>query len=88
MPTRPYGDRPGLPNAKMNAMIENMTRDDWKEVRTIYGEGLATGLAAFTTSAPKWGAWNAAHLAAGRLVARRHDGTVAGFAALSPVPDT
>ncbi len=73
---------------KMNAMIESMQRDDWKDVRVIYGEGLASGLAAFTTSPPKWGAWNADHLELGRLVARRHDGSVAGFAALSPVPDT
>lgn len=73
---------------KMNAMIENMQRDDWKAVRAIYSEGLETGLAAFTTSPPKWGAWNADHLAIGRLVARRDDGSVVGFAALSPVPDT
>lgn len=73
---------------KMDAMIENMQRDDWKDVRAIYGEGLATGLAAFMTSPPKWGAWNAGHLDIGRLVARRGDGTATGFAALSPVPDT
>jgi len=76
----------------MNVMIENMRRDDWKDVRAIYGEGLATGLAAFMTSPPKWGAWNAGHLDIGRLVARHDDGegnrAIAGFAALSPVPDT
>lgn len=77
-----------LPNAKMKTAIEIMQRDDWSAVRAIYGEGLATGLAAFTTSPPKWGAWNADHLDFGRLVARRGDGTIAGFAALSPVPDT
>lgn len=75
-------------HAKQSALIEQMQRDDWKAVRAIYGEGLATGLAAFMTSPPKWGAWNAGHLGLGRLVARRPDGTVAGFAALSPVPDT
>ncbi|MEK9831893.1 MAG: hypothetical protein VW453_04790 [Rhodospirillaceae bacterium] len=69
-------------------MIEDMTREDWSAVRAIYAEGLATGLAAFTTSPPKWGAWNAGHLETGRLVARRDDDSVAGFAALSPVPDT
>jgi|APSaa5957512535_1039671.scaffolds.fasta_scaffold42520_2 phosphinothricin acetyltransferase len=77
---------------KINAMIENMQRDDWKDVRAIYGEGLATGLAAFMTSPPKWGAWNAGHLEIGRLVARddndENGGAIAGFAALSPVPDT
>lgn len=65
-----------------------MTREDWSAVRAIYAEGLATGLAAFTTSPPKWGAWNAGHLETGRLVVRRDDDSVAGFAALSPVPDT
>jgi L-amino acid N-acyltransferase YncA len=73
---------------KMNTMIEDMQREDWKAVRTIYGEGLASGLAAFMTSPPKWGAWNAGHLKLGRLVARGKDRAVAGFAALSPVPDT
>jgi L-amino acid N-acyltransferase YncA len=72
----------------MTFTIDDMTRDDWRRVRAIYGEGLATGLAAFTTSPPKWGAWNASHLEFGRLVARRAPGDVAGFAALSPVPDT
>jgi L-amino acid N-acyltransferase YncA len=68
--------------------IDEMTRDDWARVRAIYGEGLATGLAAFTTTPPKWHAWNRDHLDIGRIVARADDGQVAGFAALSPVPDT
>ncbi len=68
--------------------IDEMTRDDWARVRAIYGEGLATGLAAFTTTPPKWHAWNRVHLDIGRFVARADDGQVAGFAALSPVPDT
>ena len=65
-----------------------MRRGDWTAVRAIYGEGLATRLAAFMTSPPRWGAWNAGHLEVGRLVARGGDGEVLGFAALSPVPDT
>ena len=72
----------------MTHPIETMQRDDWPRVRAIYGEGLATGLAAFMTSPPKWGTWNAGHLDIGRLVARADDGAIAGFAALSPVPDT
>jgi phosphinothricin acetyltransferase len=77
---------------KIYAMIENMRRDDWKAVRAVYGEGLATGLAAFMNSPPKWGAWNAGHLEIRRLIARddkgESGGSIAGFAALSPVPDT
>jgi len=76
----------------MTAVIEDMQRDDWPTVRAIYGEGLATGLAAFMTSPPKWAGWNADHLEVGRLVSRRNggrdDGSIGGFAALSPVPDT
>lgn len=68
--------------------IETMQRDDWKQVRAIYSEGLAKGLAAFMTTPPKWGAWNVGHLDIGRLVARGEDRTILGFAALSPVPDT
>jgi L-amino acid N-acyltransferase YncA len=60
-----------------------MIRSDWPEVYAIYQEGIATGLATFETSAPSWDEWNAARLPHSRLVAR--DGTVLGWAALSPV---
>lgn len=72
----------------MTIAIDRMRRDDWKQVRQIYGAGLATGLAAFMTAPPKWDAWDTGHLELGRLVARAADGTILGFAALSPVPDT
>lgn len=38
----------------MNFTIQDMQRNDWTQVRAIYGEGLATGLAAFVTAPPKW----------------------------------
>lgn len=72
----------------MNITIDTMQRDDWTRVRAIYGAGLATGLAAFMTSPPKWPSWDCAHLPIGRIVARNANRTVLGFAALSPVPDT
>lgn len=72
----------------MTFTIDTMQRDDWQQVRAIYGEGLATGLAAFMTTPPKWTSWNAGHLETGRLVARAADSDLLGFAALSPVPDT
>ena len=72
----------------MTLAIEPMHRNDWTQVRAIYGAGLATGLAAFMTTPPKWDSWNADHLEFGRLVAQRADGEILGFAALSPVPDT
>lgn len=72
----------------MSLSIEPMMRRDWRQVRAIFGEGLATGMATFTTSAPGWQRWNADHLKLGRLVARDSDGKIIGFAALTPVPDT
>ncbi|MDE0781192.1 MAG: hypothetical protein OSB67_10640 [Alphaproteobacteria bacterium] len=72
----------------MTFTIKEMHRDDWTQVRAIYGEGLATGMAAFMTAPPKWASWNAGHLKLGRLVARSDDGGILGFVALSSVPDT
>lgn len=72
----------------MTFAIDEMKPDDWDQVRKIYREGLATGLAAFMTNPPSWKAWDAGHLAVGRLVARMDDGVIAGWSALAPVPDT
>lgn len=80
-----------LPHENDRAMtitIETMKRNDWKQVREIFADGLAAGMAAFTTVAPGWQRWNAEHLKLGRLVARDGNGRVLGFAALTPVPDT
>jgi phosphinothricin acetyltransferase len=63
--------------------IDAMQPDDWPEVAAIYREGIATGNATFETDVPDWDTWDAAHLAACRLVAR--DGErVMGWVALSP----
>jgi L-amino acid N-acyltransferase YncA len=61
-----------------------MHQGDWPTVAAIYAEGIATGDATFETAVPSYEAWDAAHLAAPRLV-WRHDGEVTGFAALAPV---
>jgi L-amino acid N-acyltransferase YncA len=61
-----------------------MTPDDWESVRSIYGEGIATGNATFEEETPTWDAWDAVHLQPCRLVARNAE-TVVGWAALSPV---
>lgn len=60
-----------------------LVAEHWPDVRRIYVEGMATGLATFETEAPSWDAWSAARLLHSRLVA--HDGGVVGWAALSPV---
>ncbi len=71
----------------MQYHIDTMIRKDWVQVRTIYGQGLATGLAAFMSVPPIWKAWDAGHLNIGRIVARDSTGRVLGWSALAPVPD-
>ncbi len=63
-----------------------MRADHWEAVRAIYAEGIASGQATFETAPPEWDAWNASHLAAGRLVAEEN-GVVVGWASLSGVSD-
>ena len=64
--------------------IERLTPDDWRAVRGIYVEGIATGHATFETDAPSWEIWDGAHRQDARLVARRA-GCVVGWAALTRV---
>ncbi len=72
----------------MKFTIDDMRQADWKQVRDIYREGLATGLAAFMLTSPVCKVWDGQHLPLGRLVARTGDWVIAGWAALAPVPDT
>ena len=58
-----------------------MTVDDWPAVRSIYEEGLTTGVATFEVSAPDWEEWNTAKLPHSRLVAS--DASILGWAALT-----
>jgi L-amino acid N-acyltransferase YncA len=68
----------------MDFMIDSLRTQDWKIVRAIYLEGIATGQATFETEAPDWERWDAGHLPQCRLVARSGE-DVLGWAALSPV---
>ena len=65
--------------------IEPLSEAHWPAVKSIYEAGIATGNATFETQAPDWEAWDRAHLAHSRLVAVDKEGTVRGWAALSPV---
>ncbi len=68
----------------MSFLVDQMQPADWPQVSEIYLQGIAGGQATFETEAPSWEQWDAAHLAAARLVAR--DGEkIVGWAALSPV---
>ena len=70
----------------MSYIIDDLKATDWEQVRTIYLEGIATGVATFETDAPAWEKWDAGHLQKMRLVAREGD-VILGWAALSPVSD-
>jgi phosphinothricin acetyltransferase len=71
----------------MNYAVDEMKAGDWEQVRAIYLEGIATGVATFETCAPSWEKWDAGHLRKPRLVARDAAGAVLGWAALSSVSD-
>jgi L-amino acid N-acyltransferase YncA len=69
---------------KVEYAIDALQPTDWRQVRSIYLEGIETGQATFETDAPDWERWDAGHLKTCRLVARAVD-AIAGWAALSPV---
>src|SRR6267142_731169 len=64
--------------------IRTMRAADWKRVRAIYLDGIASGHATFENGAPSFEQWDKTHLPFGRLVARQGDAIV-GWAAISPV---
>lgn len=65
-------------------IIEAMCPSDWPAVKSIFEQGIATGLATFDPEPPDWSAWDSSHLPECRLVARDLVGAVLGWAALSP----
>lgn len=75
----------------MEITVDDMRRENWREVRAIYAEGLASGLAAFMLAPPVWKIWDEGHLNLGRTVARfntaDNDGAIVGWSALAPAPD-
>ncbi len=68
----------------MNFEISRLTKQHWEQVRAIYLEGIATGLATFEIESPTWESWDRGHLVCCRLVACEGE-MVKGWAALSPV---
>lgn len=72
----------------MDFTLDDMQKTDWAQVRSIYGAGLSTGLAAFKLAPPKWKDWDSSHLRIGRIVARDTNNKALGWAALAPAPDT
>lgn len=72
------------PSSAFDLRLRDLAPGDWPDVERIYGEGIATRLATFEVATPSWQEWDAAHLAAPRLVAMLGS-AMAGWAALSPV---
>lgn len=68
----------------MEYLIDDMRPEDWKQVRSIYHEGINTGNSTFETDAPDWDKWDSAHLRKPRLVIRADD-MVLAWVALSPI---
>ena len=68
----------------MNRVIDQMSADDWEQVRSIYLEGIDEGNSTFETEAPPWERWDEGHLPFARLVIRDAK-KIVGWAALSPV---
>jgi phosphinothricin acetyltransferase len=66
-------------------ILRELQPEDWAAVRAIYEEGIRGGDATFEIEPPSWERFEAAHPEL-RLVAER-DGSVLGWAALSPVSD-
>ncbi|MFX1533928.1 MAG: GNAT family N-acetyltransferase [Promethearchaeota archaeon] len=70
----------------MSFVVEELKKEDWKSIRSIYQEGIATGNATFETEVPEWKKWDKNHLQVCRFVAKK-EGQVIGWAAISPVSD-
>ena len=67
-------------------VLRAMTADDADAVLAIYRHGIDEGNATFETAAPQWAEFDRARLAEHRFVAL-HDGTLAGWVAVSAVSD-
>jgi phosphinothricin acetyltransferase len=65
-------------------IVRAAVESDWPRIREIYGQGIESGHATFETEPPSWEEWDRARHPACRLVADE-DGSLIGFAALSPV---
>ncbi|HVV24363.1 MAG TPA: GNAT family N-acetyltransferase [Pseudonocardiaceae bacterium] len=70
-------------NTPTDVTVRALRPDDWADVRRIYAEGIATGIATFETTVPSRTALDAKWLPDHRWVAAI-DGRVAGWTAAAP----
>lgn len=73
------------PAVPTGASVRSMRQEDWPDVRDIFQEGIDTGHATFESVAPDWDRFDASRLPGHRLVAETTQGTIVGWAAVSPV---
>lgn len=64
-------------------IIREMKDSDWNEIKTIYQQGIDSGVATFLRDVPKFDYWNNSKLKIGRLVAL-YDEKIVGWIVLSP----
>jgi L-amino acid N-acyltransferase YncA/DNA-binding transcriptional ArsR family regulator len=77
--------RPCCPdNLPADVTVRALCADDWTDVRRIYAEGIATGLATFETTVPSRATLDTKWLPEHRWVAEI-DGIVAGWTASAPI---
>ncbi|MBK7762501.1 MAG: N-acetyltransferase [Bacteroidetes bacterium] len=69
-----------------NIQLDTIRVENYKDVQTIYQQGIDTRNATFETSVPDWQKWNDSHLSTCRLTAYINHKMV-GWAALSKVSD-
>ena len=78
----------GVPNASdvLDFALLPMQSVDYPSVSMIFTQGIETGNATYDTSAAVWEDWDAKHLMHSRWVVKSaNEGSVLGWAALSPV---
>lgn len=68
----------------MKIQTRPMQSSDWPYVRSIYKQGIKTGLATFEANVPSWEEWDQRHLPICRLVTE-YENQVVGWAVLTAV---
>ena len=64
-------------------IIREMKDSDWEEVKSIYQQGIDSGISTFMRRVPEFEYWDNSKLKIGRLVAI-YDGKIVGWIVLSP----
>ncbi len=68
------------------AIVIQMKKTHWQDVKRIYQLGLETGYASLETTVPQWSEWTNSHLHFCRFVAKMNN-EVVGWSALSKVSE-